>query len=321
MRSNLSSPGPRRAGWGAYLPRGLEVSAKALFWSRRAYRGQPLPRRIQRQTRAAVAAMLAWDTSAQWFDFIEEPDIRPLAESHPLLPLKQFRPYLSSRWSRTRRLKVIRDTCRFLLGRGGLLGETLRTGRPSTLARLELGGMAMEIQAQRDPRFRKEGELCLALAVPSLGGEIMSFSFAVESVGDAGIVFYIGCVQGAAEAAEPVRCLTKAMHGLRPRALMVFLAQELASALGATELLGAGDAIQVHRLKHAIHIPGLHRLAFAYDRLWAEAGGLEGFDGWHRLPASLRRRNPETIPPRKRSQYRQRYHLLDQLSAAIRASV
>lgn len=321
MRTILTSSRSHRAGWSGHLPRGLGVPAKALLWSHRAYRGQPLPRRIQRQARAAVAAMLAWEASAQWFDFIEDPDILPLAESHPLLPLKQFRPYLSSRWGRSRRLKVIRDTCRFLLRRGGLLGETLRTGRPAALACLDLQGTAVEIQVHRNPRFRKEGELCVTLAAPELGGEIMSFSFALESVGENGFAFYIGCVQGAAESAEAVRRITKAMHGLRPRALMVFLAQELASALGASELLGAGDAIQVHRLKHAIHIPGIHRLAFEYDRLWAEAGAFEGFDGWHRLPASLQRRDPESIPPRKRSQYRQRYELLDRLSAAIRGAV
>lgn len=247
--------------------------------------------------------------------------MRPFTRSNPLLPLKQFRIYLSSRWSLSRRRKVIQDTYQLAIEKGGALEEALLSDMGIRLASIDLHQSAAEIWLRKDQRFRKEGELVISLDCEPLGGRIMSISLAAERHSREHVTVYIGCVQGEADGASAIRELTKAMHGLRPKALMILLAQEFSRAIGARELLGAGNDIQAHGQKHLIHLKSWHKLNFDYDGYWADAGGVKGFDGWHRLPLIAARRGLSDIKPNKRQMYVRRYSMLDVLSAQIQESL
>jgi hypothetical protein len=132
----------------------------------------------------------------------------------------------------------------------------------------------------------------------------------------------VGCVQGSHQGQEGlVNALGKAMHGLRPKALVLFAAQEAGHALGVREMFGAGNLIQVHRRKHLVHIPLAHDLTFDYDAFWEEMGGLPAFDGWFYLPRRSRRRTRDEIKPNKRGQYQKRYALEEAIAGQIRAAM
>ncbi|MBS1766061.1 MAG: DUF535 family protein [Acidobacteria bacterium] len=299
------------------MPDALAAAAQALRWSGEAHRGEGIGRRIQRQARAALAAALRPSASMNWFDSVDGPALKPFAQANPLLPLKPFRVYLSANWGSDRRRKVIQDTYATATRMGGALQRALldREGVRFLVGCGE-GESAIHLRLHREYRFRKEGEFTLSLECPALGGRVMSMAFSIERM-SGGIAVYIGCLQGRDDGAEAIRSLTKALHGLRPKAFLMIAMQEVASALRAGELYGAGTAIQVHRRKHAVHLPWIHGLGFDYDAFWTDAGGTLDAGGWFRLPRTTPRRTRDEMKPNKRSMYAKRYELLDQLHAMI----
>lgn len=307
------------------LPAPWAASQRAWRLSARAYRSDGLSRRVKQNLRWALIAALRSLPALDWFARTQSRLIRPFAQANPLLPLKPLRVYLSARWNLLRRIKVMRDTYAFVQWRGGAVRRALlqADGSGVPLATLgEEGPEALHLRLGRDNRFRKEGEFAILLDAPAWGGRICSLAFALEWQRDRGLTVYAGCVQGRSEGDEAImKPVQKLLHGMRPKALVVFAVQEVARALGARELLGAGNAIQVHRRKHFIHLPWLHDLTFDYDAFWAEMGGERAEDGWFYLPRHAHRRSRDEIKPNKRSQYAKRYALLDDLSRQIREAM
>ncbi|MCE1229805.1 MAG: VirK/YbjX family protein [Firmicutes bacterium] len=260
----------------------------------------------------------------RWFAAMESQALEPFAEANPLLPLKPLRVYLSSRWGLKKRAKVMEETYQYAHWKGGPVRKALLKADAEgvRLAQWSLGenGEA-ELRLGFDNRFRKEGEFAVSLWCPALGGRIASASFALEWR-EIGLTMLVGCVQGIPETESGLmKGLQKAMHGLRPKALVIFAAQELGRSLGIREILGAGNAIQVHRHKHLIHLDWAHDLSFDYDGLWSEMGGTPVEEGWFHLPRKAKRRTRDEIKPNKRSQYAKRYALMDELAMQIRAAM
>jgi hypothetical protein len=307
-----------------WMEDGPLVAARSA-WRRAAsaYRGDDRLRRWKQNTRWALAAAAKPMRALAWFEAMDAPGMRPFAQARPRLAFKPLRAYLSAKWNLNRRTKVLMDTYEFAQVRGGVVREALLRREPIRLAGFSLKDAGdIEIRIGTDERFRKEGELTLFLHCEHLGGPVAALAFSLERESGREWVLYAGCVQGLDDGRpEVVRQLTKAMHGWRPKAVMVFLAQVLAESLQVRRIRGAGNAIQVHRRKHAIHIPLIHKLSFDYDGLWTEAGGTLRPDGWFELPAAPRRKSPEEMKPNKRGMYAKRHALMDTLSEQIRVAI
>lgn len=305
------------------LVRGWRGMRQAWNLAERAYGKEPFLRRLKLCVKWALAAGLHPNVATAWFGILEAPDLIPFSEGNPILAFKPFRPYLSIHWGAYRCMKVILDTFAFATHRGGALERVLYGEAEERLAVASVGELGeVVIDLGTDARFRKEGEYVLFLRCESLGGTLAILSFSLERKGSTTWTVLVGCVQGGENAhPQAVRRATKAMHGMRPKALMLFLIQETAQALGATKLRGAGARIQVHARKHAIHIPCIHGLSFDYDGLWAEYGGRGEPDGWFDLPLTRRKRSPEEIKPGKRAMYTRRYAFLAELSDQIHGAL
>ena len=301
-------------------------SAARQAWSlsASAYKADGLLRRMKQNVRWALAAAVRPDAALRWFALMKTQGLRPFSDSNPLLVFKPMRVYLSAQWNLKQRTKVMRDTYGFILWKGGAIREALlrQEGEGVVLATFPLGDLGPgEICLGFDNRFRKEGEFTVSLQCPQRGGRVSSLSFALAWPSN-GLVLYAGCVQGRNEGDEDLmKALGKAMHGLRPKALVVFAAQELCRAIGVREFLGAGNSIQVHRRKHFIHLEWAHALTFDYDGFWSELGGQRMPDGWFYLPRKARRRTRDEIKPNKRGMYTKRYAMMDELATQIRTAV
>lgn len=59
------------------------------------------------------------------------------------------------------------------------------------------------------------------------------------------------------------------------------------------------------------------RLIFNYDEFWQENNGILNAKGYWQLPLSIERKPLEEIQSKKRSMYRKRYEMLDQLEAEL----
>jgi hypothetical protein len=300
------------------------AARRAWKLSAEAYRDDSPLKRLKQNLRWALAAAARPDAALAWFAHLQTRDMAPFEAANPILSFKPMRVYLSTHWSLKRRTKVMRETYGFALWRGGATREALLHGSGAgvILARFPLSDLGEgQIALGFDNKLRKEGEFAVTFQVPERGGRICSLSFALEWQRN-GLAMFIGCVQGIQDGEDGLmKALGKAMHGLRPKALVVFAAQEIGRSLGVRELFGAGNAIQVHRRKHLIHIAWVHELSFDYDAFWLELGAHPAFDGWFFLPRKARPRSRDEIKPNKRGQYAKRYAMQDLLSGQIRAAM
>lgn len=114
------------------------------------------------------------------------------------------------------------------------------------------------------------------------------------------------------EAKDTVRRLTKQLHGLRPQQLMVTALQYFAQTLG---LDGAAGIAQAHQVKLRWRLK--KRVKMNYDQFWQEYGATLGSDGYWHLPATPPRKSLEEIESKKRSMYRKRYQMLDDMLAGM----
>ena len=108
---------------------------------------------------------------------------------------------------------------------------------------------------------------------------------------------------------EMVKQQTKTCHGLRPAYLMVEMMKALTKALGFKTLLGIPQKYQ----NKSRFIQSSHYVV-DYDAIFAESGG-QLKDYWE-LPLEIDR-NLDNVPSKKRSMYRKRYAMLDDLAKII----
>ncbi len=299
---------------------------KAWQLSGNVYRYAPAGLRRKNRIRFSLVSLLHSTDALEWFCRLESTDwMQPLVSSMPTIFFKPMRAYLSTRWPVSRRKKVIADTCELLRKHPVFLNALLDDeGRVlASYADGRYGALDILLCNCRHSTS-KEGELAVKLRNPVTGKEIIKMVFSFEELDSGAYACYIGCIQGCElEQLDDFRAVTRAMHGLRPASLMVFVARALINALDVrvVALYGLGDSIHPFRKKHLVHLPFVHRIKFSYDRLWMEAGGSRQADGWFRLPVEPARREATEIKSRKKAMYQRRYQMLDDLSLQIRQSI
>ena len=278
-------------------------------------------RRFKKSFRWAMLAALKPRFSVEWFKWVERPEMQPFLKVNHYLALRPLNAYLSTRWNGRRRFKVIRDTYKLVLDRGGALRGSLLNPEGLILARLDIPGFGLvEFGMCKDYGFRREGEFALTMRSPESRGYLMALAFGLERTENSQWTCYIGSIQGRG-GLEAMHLATKAMHGMRPRCLMVFLAQEVAGALGVTKVLGASNAIHASRRKHLVHLPFRHAIRFDYNSFWLEYGAKLDAEGWFHLPVRLIRHSRNEIKSNKRSMYANRYEMLDEIAEQVRTAM
>lgn len=124
----------------------------------------------------------------------------------------------------------------------------------------------------------------------------------------------VGVIQGSnqANAKDLMKQLTKQCYGLRPAHLMVESMKLLASVLGYNQLLGIP-----HKYQNKSRFIQSKRYVVDYDTIFSESGGVLK-DYWQ-LPVVMDK-SLERIPSKKRSMYRKRFALLEQIETNIRTA-
>lgn len=297
--------------------------ASVQVWRRSidAYKNESTKKRIERSIKWSVLAAVHRTATREWLAFLESSAMAKFDQANTLLVFKPFRPYLSSAWNFRQRVKVLKDTYDFANSHQNILGQALVNPAGKELLRFAIPNYGTIVaNLGFDNRYRKEGEFRLLLTARNeIDSFAISFAFEADDRGD--VSCCIGCIQGKEGSKDAFKELTKELHGLRPRSLLIFLLQEMARALGVRELLAPGESIQVRRAQHLIHLPKLHSLEFDYDALWLDLGGQLLSNGWYRLPLEVHRRSSEEIASKKRAQYKRRYTLMDEMTAQLRSNM
>jgi uncharacterized protein VirK/YbjX len=113
------------------------------------------------------------------------------------------------------------------------------------------------------------------------------------------------------------RTLTKAMEGLRPKALLLMSAQTLASAFEMEGIFAASNKGHVFAGDYSLR----RRIKADYDRFWLESGGERVSAAIFALPAAKAQRSPSEYKPNKRAQARRRQALEREIGDQIRDSI
>lgn len=109
---------------------------------------------------------------------------------------------------------------------------------------------------------------------------------------------------------ELVKQLTKDCYGLRPAYLMVEAMKALTAVLGYQHLLGIPQKYQ-----NKSRWVQSKRYVVDYDAIFAESNGTLG--KYWQLPLELESKAMEDIPSKKRSMYRKRYEMLNNLKKSM----
>lgn len=113
---------------------------------------------------------------------------------------------------------------------------------------------------------------------------------------------------------ELIKQATKDLHGVRPMFMLMNVFRELAK-LWQCALVGIP-----HKSQGKYRLSARSKILFNYDEFWQENQGVYHAPYWQ-LPLDMERKPLEEIASKKRSMYRKRYEMLDQLADDISSHI
>jgi uncharacterized protein VirK/YbjX len=159
---------------------------------------------------------------------------------------------------------------------------------------------------QYDHRMRFEGQLSLKLLLN--GNEAYFINFVLD-----GDTAKVAGVQGVKDHKDLYKTFTKQLHGLRPQNFIWMAFLDWCKAMGIQQVLGVRPEWHVYQNETKSQA----KIGFDYETFWQEVGGT-GFDEvWYALPIDYPHKPIEEVEQKKRSLYRKRYALLNEVRAVI----
>jgi uncharacterized protein VirK/YbjX len=153
---------------------------------------------------------------------------------------------------------------------------------------------------------------------------LFSLAFLLGHDEEGSLIAYVGGVQGrrGGNALDQYRAVTKAAEGLRPRDLLIEMFRSLCATIGVRWILCVSNGTRHQRADYYISRPDfIDPVRLDYDAMWIERGASLRLDGMFDLPVRPARRRLETVPQRRRAQYRRRLALLDGLRKRLSAKI
>ncbi len=265
--------------------------------------------------KAALGALVYPRQHRRWQAFLlQTPGMAQLASLHPCLRYKLYRPYVSSQLDCTGRLALLEGHYRFLWQAGARALVEQAARQALVLASVEgKDGACYQVQLSAIHDSYREGELCLRLLRDGLPVYLASFLF-VPRVD--GVALQLGALQGvrSESGAQLVRDTTRALHGCRPKNLLVALLRDFGDFFCCNYLFLISNANRV-----ALNPRRRRQIGADYDQAWRELHALAMTDGNYHLPC-LAYQTPDLadVPSRKRADTRRRGQLLGLMIGAMR---
>jgi uncharacterized protein VirK/YbjX len=251
----------------------------------------------------------------EWFDFLQQPELAVVISRHHCLYHKLQRPYLNCILNTRQRLEALQQHYNFVLENfsSEMMVQVYRTSglALASFTLDELGQFELRLSfAQK----QKEGDLAIRLVKVGAAKELHTLSFSVWKYRGPQKEIFIGGLQGSpALRKDLVIDLTHALHGLRPKALMLFALQQLTTGWGISSIRAVSDSAHIYR-----HFQKRKILSTCYDEFWRECGGRLASDGLFDLPAEFAPRQISALKANKRQMYRRRYQMLADFADQIR---
>ena len=250
-------------------------------------------------------------STTEWFKFLRRHGLHELAGKHPHLFHKLQRPYLNRKFDTRQRLDALQQHYRFALDHFPPSALTeIHQGEGMLLADVRGQGLeGLGLYLVSSCWGQKEGDLMITLKEHGARNVLFSLSFSVLEFAQ----IFIGGLQGRKTLEkELVVSVTRSLHGLRPKALLLFALQQLAETWDIHRIRAISDDLQVYR-----HLQKRRTIQACYDEFWTESGGVPAADGVFDLPGRFQPRDLAAIKASKRKMYQRRYEMLEGLAAQI----
>jgi uncharacterized protein VirK/YbjX len=274
--------------------------------------------------------------SRQWLGFMQVPARAKLWLHHPRLLDKVLRPYLNGKWGPQERANALMahySWLRHKFTRSAIHRFYLED--PVELAQCSTRGTtgALSLHLGYNGSFEREGDLTLGLyrhvaveAVAKNSPElVVAITLSVVLI-EGCQTLCIGCVQTRhdSRALETLKHITKDMHGLRPKTLLMDMAKLLARRW-QMGLYGIDPDVHPftslrYRLSQRKR-QAVEMMRDAYVTLWQEQGGRKVSGGWYAFPVEAPLRPLSELPSHKRSMYTKRFAMMADLDHQIQLSL
>ena len=269
---------------------------------------------LRELTKLRLRAQWQRTLTRRWLGMLNShPFLGQLAGSAPQLLHKVYRPYLTNTLCPERRMRALEQHYRFIIARG-LDTVVLQAARGGVQLAHFAGkcGTPYEVRLCAVAPLEREGELVLQLRT----GEALVYSLAFSFFGEPGAhTVGIGCIQGAKGdgAAELIRACTRALHGLRPKNLLIGLVRQIGHDMDCVHVHLVGNA---NRVVHGALRQG--KVTADYDQAWVELGALRRDDGDFELACRpLGAPQLEEAESKRRSELRKRHAQCEIVFAAV----
>ena len=255
-------------------------------------------------------------TSA-WLDLLNSnPLFTQMLPSCPRLVNKIYRHYLSTRLGCDERLDALRTHYQTVFDRG--LAPLVARAAQGSVLMCQLNGKEGDyrIELRAGSVLCREGELIFQL----MHQDTLIYSVACSFVRDGfATVLGVGCLQGVPgpSAQDSVREATRALHGMRPKNLLMRVVRQFAFEHGCRQLVLVGNdnrVVTTSMRKGKVHAD--------YDGLWTELGAARRPDGDFNLTGeALPALDLTEIASKKRSEAKKRHEMLVTALDDIRAQI
>jgi uncharacterized protein len=243
-----------------------------------------------------------------WFAFLEAPEMAFIVKHNPCLFHKLQRPYLTRTLNTLQRLEVLKQHYKFVLRHfsAALISEVFM---PAGKLLVELpmektGALVVRLYCSK---MEKEGDFTLCLEMKETQKRIGTLSFSICRCEGTDKEIFVGGLQGDQGTREDlVVAITRGMYGLRPKAFLFYILQQLCDCWGIRRVRTVSDQMHIYR-----HFQSRRNVRASYDKFWVECGGTPAPNGTFALPPVFVPRDISTIRVNKRQLYRRRYAMLE----------
>lgn len=257
--------------------------------------------------------------SKAWFEILQSPEMTAVARNRAYLFQKLQRPYLNRTLHTRQRFEALQQHYRFITTSfSPAIMEQVYGTAGKLLARLPLEGLGEFGLRLSCSRLEKEGDLVISFVNLDNGKTLFTLAFSVTRFDIKPREIFIGGLQGnkLVNDKDLIIAITRNLHGLRPKALLLFALQELAGIWGVTRLRAVSDANHIYR-----HWQKRRAVAASYNQWWEESGGQLAADGMFDLPAAFFPREIASLKANKRLLHRRRYVMLTEIAQQMNASL
>ena len=254
----------------------------------------------------------------KWFDkLIQYPLLGYYFSCQTNLPCKLQRPYLASCLSQQERFEALAYHYDFLARHPDSMTKAFYNPNIACeLADVKVKNDAnIKIALQARNKFAREGEISLYF-YDNDGIDLTTITFTIMQYQQKTTLF-IGGLQGTGhhEARIRVQQATKQCYGLFPKRVALEAALVIARYFNLEQIVAVGN--KTHIYNNWRYNTRQERILSDYDDFWLTIDGKQDSNGLFILPNQIYRKSLDEIASKKRSEYRNRYALLDQLENSI----